>query len=311
MPWAMWSNYLIFAVDRSVARRSRTCGILIAVACAALEHVGGSFEWEMAMNGRANILWHAMLLSLIVAMPQQGLAQNDSDQESEGAFLRDYSKLQPAPDNPFEEIYISPDAQKRASQYTAVMIDQPEIFVHPDSKYQGMKPDDMKAIADSLREAVANELKSGYQVVDQPATNVLYVRLAIGDVMLQKKKRPILAYTPIGAVVHAGRNAAKEVTEKIDLKDLKIEGEVLDSESMEQLGAMTASRQPHCRRRQAGVMGSAARDVRDRRQTPALPPGQLEGVRRAVEQLWKDRAVQSRSSAIGRDPMTRAERRRS
>jgi hypothetical protein len=60
--------------------------------------------------------------------------------------------------------------------------------------------------------------------------------------MLQKKKRPILAYTPIGAVVHAGKNMAKEVTEKIDLKDLKIEGEVLDSVSLEQLGAMTASR---------------------------------------------------------------------
>ncbi|HEY0685649.1 MAG TPA: DUF3313 domain-containing protein [Steroidobacter sp.] len=189
------------------------------------------------MNERMHILAQWMLFSLIVALSPPALAE-----ENEGAFLRDYSKLAPAPDNPFEELYIAPDAMKRAAQYTAVMIDQPEIFVHPDSKYQGIKPDDMKAIADSLREAVANELKSGYQVVDQPATNVLYVRLAIGDVMLQKKKRPILAYTPIGAVVHAGKNMAKEVTEKIDLNDFKIEGEVLDSGSLEQLGAMTASR---------------------------------------------------------------------
>lgn len=189
------------------------------------------------MNERSKILAYGMLLSLIAAVPRPSVAQGN-----EGAFLHDYSKLQPAPDNPFEELYIAPDAMKRAAQYTAVMIDQPEIFVHPDSKYQGMKPDDMKAIADSLREAVSNELKSSYQVVDQPGANVLYVRLAIGDVMLQKRKRPILAYTPIGAVVHAGKNMAKEVTEKIDLKDLKIEGEVLDSVSLEQLGAMTASR---------------------------------------------------------------------
>lgn len=189
------------------------------------------------MNERTSILVHGMFFSLLAAMPLPGWAQ-----ENEGAFLRDYSKLEPAPDNPFEELYIAPDAMKRAAQYTAVMVDQPEIFVHPDSKYQGIKPDDMKAIADSLREAVTNELKSGYQVVDQPASNVLYVRLAIGDVMLQKKKRPILAYTPIGAVVHAGKNMAKEVTEKIDLNDFKIEGEVLDSGSQEQLGAMTASR---------------------------------------------------------------------
>lgn len=183
------------------------------------------------MNKRSNILISGMLVSLSAAA-----------QEHDGTFLRDYSKLQPAPDNPFEELYIAPAAMKRAAQYTAVMIDQPEIFVHPDSKYQGIKPDDMKAIADSLREAVASELKSSYQVVDQPAANVLYIRLAIGDVMLQKKKRPILAYTPIGAVVHAGRNMARDVTDKIDLRDLKIEGEVLDSTSLEQLGAMTSSR---------------------------------------------------------------------
>jgi hypothetical protein len=192
---------------------------------------------ETRMSKRSDILVHGMLLSLIAVTSSSGIAQ-----ENEGGFLRDYSKLQSAPDNPFEELYIAPDAMKRAAQYTAVMIDQPEIFVHPNSKYQGMKPDDMKAIADTLRTAVANELQGGYQVVDQPGANVLYVRLAIGDVMLQKKKRPILAYTPIGAIVHAGKNLAKDVTDKVDLNDLKIEGEVLDSVSLEQLGAMTSSR---------------------------------------------------------------------
>lgn len=189
------------------------------------------------MNKRSNILFHGMLLSLIALVSQSSVAQ-----PNEGGFLRDYSKLQAAPDNPFEELYIAPAAMKRAAQYTAVMIDQPEIFVHPSSKYQGMKPDDMKAIADSLRGAVANELKGAYRLVDQPGENVLYVRLAIGDVMLQKKKRPILAYTPIGAIVHAGKNVARDVTDKIDLNDLKVEGEVLDSVSLEQLGAMTSSR---------------------------------------------------------------------
>jgi hypothetical protein len=189
------------------------------------------------MNKLSNILVPGMLVSLLAALPGSGAAQNQ-----EGAFLRDYSKLQPSRDNPFDEMYIAADAMKRASQYTAIMIDQPELFVHPDSKYQGIKPDDMKAIADTLREAVANELKDAYQIVDQPGANVLYVRLAIGDIMLQKKKRPILAYVPIGAVVHAGKNMAKDVTEKIDLNNMKIEGEVLDSVSLEQLGAMTSSR---------------------------------------------------------------------
>ncbi|MET0656739.1 MAG: DUF3313 family protein, partial [Steroidobacteraceae bacterium] len=131
---------------------------------------------------------------------------------------------------------------KRAAQYTAVMVDQPELFIHPDSKYKGIKPDDMKIIADTLREKITAELTGNYQIVDKPGPNVLYMRFAVGDLLLQKKKRPVLAYLPVGAVVHAAANAAREATSKIDLKNMKLEGEILDSVSGEQLSAITTSR---------------------------------------------------------------------
>lgn len=188
------------------------------------------------MNTRTKTLASAMLLALAIA-PVVGSAQSKED-----AFLSDYSKLKPAKDNPFDEVYIAPDALTRAKQYTAVMVDQPELFVHPDSKYKGVKPDDMKVIADALRESVSAELKDKYQIVDKPGANVLYVRLAVGDLMMQKKKRPILAYIPVGAVVYAAKNLASEVTSKINLTNMKIEGEILDSVSLEQFGALTASR---------------------------------------------------------------------
>jgi hypothetical protein len=139
-------------------------------------------------------------------------------------------------------MYVAPDARARAPKYAAIMVDQPELFIHPDSKYKGMKPDDMKIIADALREKVTAELQSGYQIVDKPGPNVLYVRLAVGDLMVQKKKRPVVAYIPVGAVVYAAKNLASEVTGKVDVKNMKIEGEVLDSVTLEQFGAMTASR---------------------------------------------------------------------
>lgn len=163
-------------------------------------------------------------------------------QSGEGAFLSDYSGLKPSTDNPFDEIYIAPGALDRASQYTALMIDQPELFVHPDSKYQGMKPDDMKLIADGLRQAVVRELESGYKIVDAPGPGVLYVRLAVGDLSLKKKKRPILSYTPAGALIKAGLDMTKDMSEKIDVKNMKIEAEILDSQSQEQFAAMTTSR---------------------------------------------------------------------
>ena len=187
------------------------------------------------MNAHATTL--ATALALIALAPATAPAQN-----SEASFLTDYSKLQTAKDNPFDEIYASPEGIKRAAQYDSIMIDQPELFIHPDSKYKGMKPDDMKALADSLRESVTAQLKGGYKIVDKPGPNVLYVRLAVGDLLLQKKKRPILAYIPVGAVVYGVKNLASEATSKIDLKNMKIEGEVLDSVSQEQFGAVTSSR---------------------------------------------------------------------
>ena len=163
-------------------------------------------------------------------------------QSAEGSFLSDYSGLKPATDNPFDELYLAPGVLDRASQYTGIMIDQPELFVHPDSKYQGMKPDDMKLIADELRQAMVKELESGYKIVDAPGPGVLYVRLAVGDLSLKKKKRPILAYTPAGALIKAGRDLTKDMSEKVDVKNMKIEAEVVDSQSQEQLAAMTTSR---------------------------------------------------------------------
>src|SRR5687768_9452477 len=109
------------------------------------------------MGARAATLTFATMMVLAFG-PPAGQAQSDEDAD-EDAFLSDYSKLKAAPDNPFEEIYVAPDARARAAQYTAVMVDQPELFIHPDSKYKGIKPDDMKIIADALREKVTAELK--------------------------------------------------------------------------------------------------------------------------------------------------------
>ena len=122
------------------------------------------------------------------------------------------------------------------------MVDQPELALSPDSKYDSMKPDDMKLIADSLRAAITNELKDGYQIVEAPGPGVLYIRTAVGDLYLKKHKRSILSYTPVGFVVHGAAGLSKEITEKIDVSKMTIEAEVLDSQSLEQLAAMTTTR---------------------------------------------------------------------
>ena len=183
-----------------------------------------------------NSMMRAAALGLVV-VSGAALAQGKED-----GFLSDYSGLKASPDNSFDQLYVAPGAFERMAKYDAVMVDQPELFVHADSKYKGIKPDDMKAIADSLRQAITDELKGAYQVVDAPGANVLYVRFSVGDLMLEKKKRPIMAYIPAGAVLYAAKNLASDATSKVNLAGMKLEGEVLDSQSLEQLAAMTASR---------------------------------------------------------------------
>ena len=185
------------------------------------------------MNMFAGAITLGFMLALV---PLAGLAQDEE------TFLSSYAGLRASPDNPLDEIFIAPGALTRIAKYKKVMIDQPELFVHPESKYTGMKPDEMKAIADTMRAALTAELESGYKIVEATGPDVLYVRVAVGDLMLKKHKRGILSYTPIGFVVHGAVGLTKEITEKIDLKGMKVEGEVLDSQNLDQLAAFTMSR---------------------------------------------------------------------
>jgi len=158
-------------------------------------------------------------------------------------FLSDYSQLKQSSDEYMDYTYLAEGAPGKMADYSAVMIDQPEIFVAADSKYKGMKPDDMKQLADAFRAAMAASLSTTYMIVDQPGPNVLYVRFAISNVQLKKHKKGLLGYTPIGLVAGAAKSAmTSDFTKKIDLKGLTMEMEILDSNSEEQLAALLETR---------------------------------------------------------------------
>jgi hypothetical protein len=158
-------------------------------------------------------------------------------------FLSDYTQLKKSSDKYMDYTYLAPGAPDKMGRYSAVMIDQPEIFVAPNSKYKGMKPDDMKQLADAFRGAIAESLSTTYMIVDQPGPNVLYVRFAISNVQLKKKKKGLFSYTPIGLVAGAAKSAmTSDFTKKIDLKGLTMEMEILDSNSEEQLAALLETR---------------------------------------------------------------------
>ena len=160
----------------------------------------------------------------------------------ESGFLSDYSKLEAREgDEYIARVYVSDGFTERLGDYNAIMVDQPEVFFAEDNKYKGAKPDALKQLADTMRMAMMERLDAGgYPIAEERGQDVLFLRWAITDLYLKKKKRSVLSYSPLGQVVHYSRQAAiKDLWKKIDIVEMGIEIELLDSVTEEQLAAIT------------------------------------------------------------------------
>ena len=170
-----------------------------------------------------------------------GLCSAVSAAGQDNGFLTDYSSLETEGGAFATRIYVAPNALERLADFHAVLVDQPEIFIAPDSKYKGAKGSHLNQLADTVRLAIIERLEAGgYTVADGPGPGILYLRLAIVDLYLKKKKRGLLSYTPMGMVVHTTRQAAtRDLWKKLDIVELGLEGEMSDAVSGEILVAAT------------------------------------------------------------------------
>ena len=191
---------------------------------------------------RIHVTAAVALLAVVVGLP--GLAAEQTV-TFDKTFFSDYSRLVPrqAPDKGMDFAFIAPQAIEKLSKYKALMVDQPEILISPNSDYKGAKPENLTAIANGMRQALDEKLTAGgYSVVDKPGPGVLYVRVALTDLELQKKKRGVLAYTPIGAVVKFGADAMKEFQSKFDIMNMVFQMEIVDSVTNQVFGQYVAVR---------------------------------------------------------------------
>lgn len=163
---------------------------------------------------------------------------------ADSGFLTSYDNLTPQTSAEGSDlIYASPKGESALAAYESVMVDQPEIHFSSDSQYKGLKPVDVEAIAAILRDALVARLQGkGYDVVEVSGPNTLYLRTAMTELYLKKKKRGLLSYTPAGAVAKVGMDAIKDTLEKVDIIEMNVEAEVQDSVSGEVLGAVVLER---------------------------------------------------------------------
>ncbi len=154
-------------------------------------------------------------------------------------FLDDYSKLKDVDDFYLDQAYFVPGALDRLKEMNAVMVDQPEIFIAEDSPYKGAKPDAMKILADTLREGMRDRVATRFNVTETPGPGTIYLHWAITDLYLQKKKKKFYAYTPTGFILDGAKNAViQDIWKKVDIVEMSIEAELVDSANDEVLVAV-------------------------------------------------------------------------
>ncbi len=195
----------------------------------------------------------------------------------ESGFLDDYSKLGPSPVEDNALTYEAPGAWESLRNYDSLMVDQPEIILAPDSK-KGLKPDEAKLIADTLRMTLVTALERGqYRLVTTPGPKTLYIRVGITNVYLNKKRKKLINFTPIGLVVNLALTPFKDIMDKVLLAEATFEAELLDSETAEQFGMLLVKSGERKNKKQftSWKEFTAALEIRGRRLACRLDNGRL------------------------------------
>lgn len=155
--------------------------------------------------------------------------------DTRSGFIEDLPALGPDADHPGASIWLKPGLD--LAKYGKVAVDQIEIFLDPASSYKGISPDDLKAVADAMYQTMKDQLEPDYALVGKTGPGVLYIRIAVTNVHVKKKKRGLLGYTPIGLAVTTVQDLAGK---RVSLKNATFETEALDGASGERLGVLVS-----------------------------------------------------------------------
>ena len=164
-----------------------------------------------------------ILTLFVISTSVAGWAQQ---QPELSGFLDHYPPLTPAEEGSETLLWKAPDIE---AKYVAVMVDQPVIFIHPDSPYKGIEPDELKVLADAYRDIIATKLATIHPVVEQPQPNIIRLRLALTNVYLKKR-----GGSSSGSPTNEHITKA-DLGRKYSLVEASVEAEGIDNETGQRL----------------------------------------------------------------------------
>jgi hypothetical protein len=172
-------------------------------------------KWKTEDNIKVFVLMLVCSLAVLTMFsgctPSQKVEQESFRPLSKTGFLRDYSKLQPISETSYR--YINPKYKLR--NYAKFIVDPVEIIFDEQAKAKVKSWDDLEKLRAYMRRAVIDALEPRYTAVaTRPGPGVARVRIALTNV---EKSAPL------------------------KLGGVSMEGELLDSQTGEQIAAVIES----------------------------------------------------------------------
>jgi len=140
-----------------------------------------------------------------------------------------------APKSGMEGVWYWNKSGVKFKDYNKVLLADIEIFLAPDSEYDGINANQMKALSDSMRAVMIDALEPDYPMVSKPGSGVIVARIAITNVHLGKEKHQLGKYTPVGLLFGGAKKIAGKSKTNFSLKGASVEAEMFDAQSGERL----------------------------------------------------------------------------
>jgi hypothetical protein len=174
-----------------------------------------------------------MVVSVILLTLALGCAGTTKQQYQYTGFLGNYPDFQPGREG-FDLVYIKKGVDP--TKYKKIMMDQVVFYISEQAKNKGIRPEEIKQLADQFYAAFIGELGDRYRFTDKPGPDVLRIRAAITGLEPGNPTLTTLTtITPAGLVSSAIR---KGVTgEYANVGSTSMEVEFLDSQTNERLAA--------------------------------------------------------------------------
>ena len=174
------------------------------------------------------------MIVLLAVILLAGCAASGMKDVEQSGFLNDYSQLKPGADDEAALVYVKTGADFKP--YSKIMFERIVVSLSPSSESRELDPTILKELTDYYQNALQEAVKDGYEVVDQPGPDVLWVRVAITDVEPSNPTANTMSsIIPVGLAVSA---AAKATTDaNLGTGEAATEMEVLDSMTKERLAA--------------------------------------------------------------------------